>query len=47
MRKLTKREAEVIRTFERTMRDLVIPEMLREIRAREEAWREISTMILD
>lgn len=47
MRRLTKREGEAVRVFERAMREIAIPEMLREIRAREEAWREISTMVLD
>lgn len=46
-RRLTEREAEVIRIFERAMREVTIPQILREQRMREEAWHEIATAILD
>lgn len=45
--RLTEREAEAVRVFERAMKEVAIPQMLREIRAREKSWNEISTMILD
>lgn len=46
-RPLTPREVEVVRAFERAMREVAIPQLLEERRTREAAWREIANMILD
>jgi hypothetical protein len=47
LRPLTKRETKVIEAFERAMRTVTIPEILRERREREEAWQRIKDLVLD
>lgn len=44
---LNEREVDAVRIFVKAMLEITIPAILREQKAREEAWREMLTKILD